>query len=181
MIKAVIVNVVVTANLCQEVDLLELREFHGILHDSNIYGGRVAYFKVSNMEGKVSIFTSGKMISVGTRSEKRGFEELQHAMNFLVEKGLTKARHLRPQTQNIVVSADIGKVINLEKMASENSVIYEPEQFPAGILRVEKPHKATILVFSSGKLVLTGLRKSSQIRPVLRTLANIITPYTSSD
>ena len=76
MAKVAIVNVVATANLNQEVDLFELAKCKGILHDSEIYGGRVAYFKSPKMEGKVSIFRSAKLISVGTKSEEGAFSEL---------------------------------------------------------------------------------------------------------
>jgi TATA-box binding protein (TBP) (component of TFIID and TFIIIB) len=73
MTRTTIVNVVATADLNQEVDLFELANLKEIVYDSEIYGGRVAYFKLSDMEGKVSIFSSGKMISVGTKSDKTAF------------------------------------------------------------------------------------------------------------
>jgi len=70
MAEATIVNVVATAALNQRLDLDELGKFREILHDPSIYGGRAAYFKSPNMKGKVSIFASGKMISVGTKNVK---------------------------------------------------------------------------------------------------------------
>ena len=81
--KSEIVNVVATAALNQKVDLEEIKKFNDVFHDSNVYGGRVAYFKTSNMQGKVSIFTSGKMISVGTKHEETAFQELEAAKDFL--------------------------------------------------------------------------------------------------
>lgn len=56
MTKAAIVNVVATASVEQPVDLAELERFKEIFHDSSVYGGRVAYFKTPEMNGKVSIF-----------------------------------------------------------------------------------------------------------------------------
>lgn len=67
MVKTVIVNVVSTAHLQQKPDLHELEQFKEILHDTKIYGGTVAYFKGAPMEGKVFIFPSGKIISVGNK------------------------------------------------------------------------------------------------------------------
>jgi len=174
MIKTAIVNVVATAALNQELDLYELRKVREILHDSEIYGGRVAYFKSSTMEGKVSIFPSGKMISVGTTSEEKAFFELEYAMKFLVEKGLAKPTLLQPKIQNIVVTVDFGESINLEELAKNCKMIYEPEQFPGGILRIEEPYKATVLIFASGKAVVTGLKSSNQIKPTTQKLVNIL-------
>ncbi len=58
------------------------------------------------MQGRVSIFLSGKLISVGTKSEAQAIEELQLAECFLVDKGLIKEVKLEPKTQNIVATAD---------------------------------------------------------------------------
>ena len=174
MVKTVIVNVVATATLDQKLDLYELGKFRGIRHDSNIYGGRVAYFKTSNMNGKVSIFASGKMISIGTKSEKEAFCELGYAKKFLVEKGFTKPVLIQPKIRNIVVTADLGENVNLEELTKNCRMIYEPEQFPGGILRIEEPYKTTILIFASGKVVITGLKRSNQIKPTVQKLADIV-------
>jgi len=66
-----IVNVVATATLDRSVDLASLPQLFPrlISYDSERYFA--AYFKSKDMQGKVSIFSSGKMISVGTRSEKK--------------------------------------------------------------------------------------------------------------
>jgi TATA-box binding protein (TBP) (component of TFIID and TFIIIB) len=44
-----IVNVVATVNLNQQIDLFELARCKEILYDSEIYGGRVAYFRSQEM------------------------------------------------------------------------------------------------------------------------------------
>jgi TATA-box binding protein (TBP) (component of TFIID and TFIIIB) len=174
MAKADIVNVVATASLNQTLDFYELRKFKEIFHDSQVYGGRVAYFKTSSMEGRISLFPSGKMISVGTKSEEKAFFELEFAMRFLVEKGIIKEVKLEPKVQNLVVVADLRKIICIEKLAENKQSVYEPEQFPALILRVDKPYKASFLIFTSGKAVITGLKSLDQIKPTLQTLEDIV-------
>ena len=59
-----IVNVVATTSVDQSLDFNELTKNKEIIYNSNAYGGKVAYLKTKNMKGKVSIFQSGKMISV---------------------------------------------------------------------------------------------------------------------
>ena len=65
-----VVNVVATATLDHSIDLKSLAiHFPAIVsYDPKVYFA--AYFKSREMKGKVSIFQSGKMISVGTRSEE---------------------------------------------------------------------------------------------------------------
>jgi TATA-box binding protein (TBP) (component of TFIID and TFIIIB) len=174
MIKTDIVNVVATASIYQEIDFYELRKNKEIFHDSDVYGGRVAYFKTPEMKGKVSIFQSGKMISVGTRSETQACNELQLATKFLVDKGYAKAVELNFKTKNMVVTADFEKSLNLEKLSENTKAIYEPEQFPRAIVRFEKPYKTCVLVFASGKAVITGLKSTTQIEPTIAQLKKIV-------
>jgi len=174
MIETTIVNVVATAALHQKIDLYDLKKFREIIHDPEIYGGRVAYFKSSKMKGKVSIFNSGKMISVGTKSEKGATHELQMAKKFLIDKGFVKPTGLECKICNIVATIDFGRRMNLEKLAEKYKIIYEPDQFPGGILRIEEPCKATILIFASGKTVVAGLTSQVQIKRVIQKISNMI-------
>lgn len=171
-----IVNVVATASVGQELDFYELRECSEIFHDSDVYRGQVAYFKETKMEGKVSLFQSGKMISVGTKSEYHAFKELEMAKNFLIKKGFIKPVELQPKIQNLVVVAVFRMSLALEKFSESSKAIYEPEQFPGAILRVEKPFKASILIFASGKVVIAGLKSSVQIEPTIQYLKTLIEP-----
>ena len=172
--KSEIVNVVAAAALNQRVDFEELSHFKEISYDSNVYGGHVAYFKTTTMQGKVSIFTSGKMISVGTKSEQAASKELEAAKDFFVKKGLISDVVLEPKVRNLVVCVDFGKQVNLEDFALREHVIYEPEQFPAGILRMLEPCKASVLIFSSGKLVVTGLTSTNHIEPIIEKVKRLL-------
>lgn len=174
MLEPVIVNVVATASLSQQLDFYELRKLKEVLHDSEIYGGRVAYFKASNMRGKISLFPSGKMISVGTTSEKESFYELEYVKNFLIKKKMIEPIHLQPKIQNIVATVDLGNSVKLEELSISFRMIYEPEQFPAGILKIKEPYQATILIFHSGKAVITGVKNSKQVNSVAQKLEKIM-------
>jgi transcription initiation factor TFIID TATA-box-binding protein len=174
MIKVEIVNVVATASLGQIVNFNELAKCKEIIYSSSVYGGRVAYFKNEKMKGKVSIFLSGKMISVGTKSESMAFNELGFVVKYLADNGLVKQVELSPKIQNLVAMADFEKTINLEEFSEKTRAIYEPEQFPGAILRLEKPFKTSILVFASGKAIITGLKGSVQIEPTIQELKELI-------
>ncbi len=63
--------------------------------------------------------------------------------------------------QNIVASADLGTVLNLNAIAiglGLENIEYEPEQFPGLVYRLSTP-KVVMLLFGSGKLVVTGGKK----------------------
>ena len=55
------------------------------------------------------------------------------------------------------------------KIGLGGRMIYEPEQFPGLIYRMENP-KAVILIFSSGKLVCTGAKKEEEVHQAVMKL-----------
>jgi len=177
--KISIVNVVATAALDRPVDLESLKESfpHEVVHDPEIYGGRTAYFKSNEMQEKVSIFSSGKMISVGTKSQEKVKQELALVASHLESKGIAKLKS-PAKIQNMVATADLGFEPKLDsiKPVGGVQVIYEPEQFPGAIisLTLSEKLKATILLFSSGKIVCVGLKDHKDIDSAIHRLLQII-------
>jgi transcription initiation factor TFIID TATA-box-binding protein len=74
------------------------------------------------------------------------------------------------KVRNIVVLADIGSMIDIEKVANRlDNVIYEPEQFPGAIFKLNK--NITTLLYASGKIVILGLRNETT---VVETIESVI-------
>jgi transcription initiation factor TFIID TATA-box-binding protein len=74
------------------------------------------------------------------------------------------------QIQNIVAAAGLGGYIDLEKVTySLKRTMYEPEQFPGLIYRMDDP-KVVILIFTSGKLVCTGAKKETDVHRAVTKL-----------
>jgi len=64
---------------------------------------------------------------------------------------------------NIVatVITEIDGAIDLNQIIQKvSNVEYHPDRFPGLIMRLENPH-ATLLIFTSGKMVITGLKKTT--------------------
>jgi len=78
--------------------------------------------------------------------------------------------------ENVVatVVVEITEKIDLNIIARKHAdVEYNPERFPGLVMRILKP-KATILIFSTGKMVVTGMRKASEAgRVVEKVVKNI--------
>ena len=71
---------------------------------------------------------------------------------------------------NIVVSANLGHAIPLEKMAATlSNTEYNPEQFP-GLVYKLPDQKATFLLFSNGKVVCTGTKSGEEVNKALDKL-----------
>ncbi|TXT62080.1 MAG: TATA-box-binding protein [Promethearchaeota archaeon] len=79
--------------------------------------------------------------------------------------------------ENVVatVTMEIQEKIDLTKIAAKYPQSeYNPERFPGLVMRVEKP-RGTALIFSTGKMVVTGLRKASQADTVVEKIVKNIT------
>jgi len=168
-----IVNIVATGDLKQAVSLVDVSKLPYTIYDQEIYGGRAAYLKAPNMYGKVTIFPSGKLISIGTKSLTQAQHDLKQTVHTLSQAGLVKPVSVEPRIRNIVAVMQLSNIASLEEIAQTIEVIYEPEQFPGVILKLENI-KATYLIFQSGKIVITGATSPKQLQEAAETITNTI-------
>ncbi len=81
-----------------------------------------------------------------------------------------KSKESSYKVQNIVATASLGKPVPLTKLArTQPNTEYNPETFPGLVLRVKEP-KSAVLVFSSGNLVCTGTKSTTQVRQVIEAV-----------
>jgi transcription initiation factor TFIID TATA-box-binding protein len=112
------------------------------------------YTRLSEDGPLTTIYRSGKYIIRAS-----SFKELQNTRDELVElfkKVSIKEVEDSFGIRNIVCIENVGRELNLNRLAIDigyEQVEYEPEQFPALIYRIEN---AVVLVFGSGKAVVTG-------------------------
>ena len=168
---------VCTANLEQKVDVIKLSGLAYGIYDKTIYGGRCGYVKTPEMDGRVTVFPSGKMISLGGKSVKKSIEQLNHAKLFLVRENMIYDTRLIPKIQNIVATVDVGQKLPIENLSLKiPGAIYEPETFPGLILK--GLHSCNFLIFASGKIVTTGTKSiketSSSLFELLEKLNKFI-------
>lgn len=172
-----IVNLVATADLGQRVDLVRFSELEHVLFDKEIYGGRVAYLKAPGMHGKVNVFFSGKLISVGSCSEDDAQHDLFFTRDMLVENGLVEQVDVEVIVRNIVATTESDHPLDLEALSYEANALYEPEQFPAVIYKITEP-KTTFLIFNSGKIVISGAKSIEHLEKAEKIVMDFVNSYT---
>ena len=161
-IKPQICNVVCTADLKQRINIASLANIQYGLYDKSVYRGNCAYIKMPKMKGRVTIFSTGKMISVGEKSIKKSIKQLNNAKKYLVHEKIINNIQLIPETRNIVALIDMKQPLPIHRMVPLiHGAIYEPETFPGMIL---KRTKSSFLIFASGKIVSTGTKSMEDLR-----------------
>jgi len=155
-------NVVATGALHQNIDLNSIvRVFPGVEYRPEQFPGLV--FRLKNPKATTLIFSSGKMVCTGAKSERQARKAVMKVVDELKRGGIVILGKPEIQIQNIVASVGLGGHIDLEKATySLKRTMYEPEQFPGLIYRMDDP-KTVILIFSSGKLVCTGAKKETEV------------------
>jgi TATA-box binding protein (TBP) (component of TFIID and TFIIIB) len=113
------------------------------------------------------IFSSGKMVCTGAKTEALAREAARKYAKVIAKLGFP-AQFKEFKIQNMVGSCDVKFPIRLEGLAWSHGHFaqYEPELFPGLIYRMQLP-KIVLLIFVSGKIVLTGGKKGRHL-PSLR-------------
>jgi transcription initiation factor TFIID TATA-box-binding protein len=160
--KVKIENVVASATLNQKIDLKAVvKSYPGVEYRPEQFPGLV--FRLKRPKTATLIFNSGKMVCTGAKSEKEARGAVMKVIRELKKSGIVIISKPELKIQNIVASANLGGMIDLEKSAfTLGKTMYEPEQFPGLIYRMDEP-KVVILLFASGKLVCTGAKKEDDV------------------
>ncbi len=154
-------NVVASATLNQKIDLnAVVTSYPGVEYRPEQFPGLV--FRLKKPKTATLIFSSGKMVCTGAKSEILARRAIMTVVKELKKSGIIIISKPEIKIQNIVSSASLGGRIELEEASTLGKTMYEPEQFPGLIYRMAEP-KVVILIFASGNLVCTGAKKEQDV------------------
>ncbi|KAI5086279.1 TATA box-binding protein-like protein 2, partial [Silurus meridionalis] len=112
------------------------------------------------------IFSSGKLVCTGAKSEEQSHLAARKYVRVVQKLGFP-AKFLNFKIVNIVGSCDVCFPIRL---------VYEPELFPGLIYRMVTP-RIVLLIFVSGKVVLTGAKDRSEIYKAFENIYPILKEF----
>jgi transcription initiation factor TFIID TATA-box-binding protein len=152
-------NVVASTSIDQELDLQALaQDLEAVSYDPENFPGLV--YRMQDPKAAALIFRSGKIVCTGAKSVDDVHTAIGRLFETLSELHIEVPEDPEITVQNIVSNADLGHSLNLNAIAigfGLENIEYEPEQFPGLVYRVEDP-KVVLLLFGSGKLVITGAK-----------------------
>lgn len=166
-------NVVSSASINQRVDLnMITKNFVDVEYHPDVFPGLV--FRLRSPKTAILIFSTGKMVCTGAKSEEQSRKAVQEVVRRLKKGGIPIKNEAEVVVQNIVASVNLGGKIHLEEAAKQlPKSMYEPEQFPGLIHRMADP-KTVFLLFASGKLVCTGAKKESEVYRAVNNLHTML-------
>lgn len=157
-----IINVVVSTSAkgALNIELLS-KNLRNVFYEPEIFAGLI--HRREQPKATIIMFASGKITSVGSRSEEIGRKsiknevaEIGHIMGEEVALGSIT-------TENVVVKSDVGCQLDIMKLAAYSSKAkYEPSKFPGVIYTLRS--KVKVLIFTSGKIILVGAKSENQAK-----------------
>lgn len=166
-------NVVACATLKHGIDLSAVvKAFPVVGYRPEQFPGLI--FRLKRPRTTILIFSTGKMVCTGARSERDAVRALKKIVKTLNKGGIIITGKLEIEITNVVATANLGGTVDLLQLYESETrmrgrITYEPEQFPGLIYRMNDP-KVVILIFSSGKLVCTGARKEEDVHKAVGNL-----------
>jgi len=160
--KPTLQNIVSTVNLNCALNLKTIA-LHARNAEYNPRRFAAVIMRLREPKTTALVFSSGKMVCTGAKNEEqsktaaRKYARIIQKLNFNVQFTNFKI-------QNIVGSSDVKFPIDLENISQRHHEYcsYEPEIFPGLVYRMMDP-KIVLLIFVSGKLVLTGAKRKEDI------------------
>ena len=150
-------NVVANARITESLDLEYVEsQLEQAMFTKKKFPGLV--YRTKEPKSAFLIFRSGKVVCTGAKTKEGVRVVMDKLSTDLRGIGIEVEEHPEFKVQNIVASADLGKELNLGAIVMGlelEGMEYEPEVFPGLVYRIKDP-KSAILIFSSGKLVITG-------------------------
>jgi transcription initiation factor TFIID TATA-box-binding protein len=168
-LKYNIVSIVATVMFDRDLDLDAIMDSA----KAEIYPNTVLSALVVRLDCATAlVFRSGKAVIAGAKSIRDVARAVKRLAEIFRDVGIAIGR-AKIVIQNIVVQANFDADINLDRASAliEGDVLYEPEQFPGIVLRLEDP-KATALIFASGRAIIAGLRREEDIAETVEKIYN---------
>ena len=171
-----IVNVVASGTLEHGIDIKAVNElFPETEYEPKKFPGLI--FRLGRPKTSSLLFTSGKIICTGGKSEKEAQRAIRKVVAMLRKQGIVIKGRPTIKIQNVVASVDLGGGISLldlyMKAGRGGSAMYEPEQFPGLIYRMKEP-SVVLLLFSTGKAVCTGAKKEEDVYRAAEKIGRIL-------
>jgi len=169
-------NIVSTVNMGCKLDLKTIA-LHARNAEYNPKRFAAVIMRIRDPKTTALIFASGKMVCTGAKSEEASKLAARKYAR-IIQKLDFPAKFMDFKIQNIVGSCDVKFPIRLEGLAYAHNHYssYEPELFPGLIYRMVQP-KIVLLIFVSGKIVLTGAKVRDEIYEAFENIYPVLTEF----
>jgi transcription initiation factor TFIID TATA-box-binding protein len=171
MTKITVENIIAYSKIADELDIHKIAEkIPGFMYDPSEFLGLTLKLDVPNVA--ILLLPNGKLICTGAKK----IEDIEYSIKYVVNKIKNIGVKIKSKTdieiQNIVASFNFEKQLNLDLISKTlmlENTSFEPEEFPGLIYKMDDLG-AILLIFSSGKVVCTGVKNLEDASKAIDTM-----------
>ena len=170
-------NVICSFHLKNDIDLKSVA-FRARNAEYNPRKVNAVVLRFRSPKSTALIYSNGKVMVTGSRSEDEARTACKKVAVIVSKCNHPDVRFSDFKIENIVASTDVRYPVRLEGLAYEHraSCSYEPELFPGLVYRLLDP-KISLLIFVSGKVVITGGRNREDIITAFKSIYPVLHKY----
>lgn len=127
----------------------------------------------------ILLFRTGKVVCTGGKTEAHAIYMVKNLAHALKNMGYSNIKVKKFHIKNLVATSQVPYNIDREKIAARypSFCVYEPDIFPGVIMRYPGLEPRTALVFSSGKINITGAKSEEEANTALSTILPLISNF----
>jgi len=176
-VKVRVENIVASIDLRGEIDLEKVvSNLKNVEYDPSIFPG--AIYKLEKPKTTFLIFDTGKLVCTGAKNTEEIKEAVKTLVRQLEKLEMKFSEEPTIEIQNLVASGDLNMGnLDLDIIAlTLPNCEYEPEIFPGIIYRV-RGSRLTVLLFTTGKIVVAGARNEDDVWFAVKNLLEELEKY----
>lgn len=133
-------------------------------------------YRLDDPEATLVMYAKGLIVTIAARSVEHSIKAIRKTIKRIRKLDIIVREDPTISIRNIVANASIPYKINIEQaaMVLENTT-YEPEQFSGLVYRPDQD--AAVILFSEGKMTITGVNEESQIDEIAQDLTRRLIEY----
>ena len=159
-------NYVFTTSLCCKFDLRELT-MKACNMEYNPRKFSAIIYKDKKFRTTILIFSTGYLVITGVKKPQVALQSVKNLVKLVKNIGY-KPILQDLMVRNITASYTLPYQINLDKFCEKHKNVcsYEMELFSGCFYRSQLENKVVVILFKSGKVIITGAKKDDQIENV---------------
>lgn len=174
-------NVMATADLGMALDLIALERLvpRAVLTRNRYTCLRV---RMMNPKAMVIVHASGKIMSFGAhgeRAEMKALLSIRFVRCHIYDAGYRQVQLNDFTIKNILVRGDVGHCIDIEDLHRRTGIVQDPHEMSTGLNFPVPEFNCNVKIFYTGRFVVTGGTKRSQIIQTADRIRQLVRPSIS--
>jgi transcription initiation factor TFIID TATA-box-binding protein len=167
-----VVNIVASTNANRQINIeLLSTNFQKAVYEPEIFPGLI--YRRNNPKATVIIFSTGKIVSIGSRSEDSACKSIMATVSEIEQSEGDKIKIEKIKVENVVAVSDLCHYVDMDKIMNCGiEHMHKPEGFHGVIYRIK--NDVAVIIFKSGKIISVGSKSENEAKAAIHFTFEIL-------